>query len=373
MKIAFVIFLFSFIIVTILVGPFREYQSVEKEANISKQTANNLSSSNAYLNGVIDGNKSTVQSLQKELEDNRRDAQTASLNSKTDLNEANRQRDVALQRLDYFESNPEKLSNIYSNIFAHTPTNFQQVDLMFAQFNAALSNNITEIETTAKQFQQNASLSQFPTGQIADLDQKTEDLEKLPDGRTMFGGVLAGTPKVILELFNSAARSYSSSDFNTALISSQKAIKALDSSAPTGVFIDTSTRMSPHGEKLLYLLAASSAIRLGSNNIANEYAKRADKIEPDAQTKCLVASTLGNLAIGEFAKNNITNSFKLYQEAIANYESITNYNESMSDVGNLLILYAGAANAAFHIGKMDEGIRFATKASDYQTKMKNAH
>jgi hypothetical protein len=139
MKIAFVIFSFTFIIVAVLVGPFREYHEMENESNSSKKTVEILSSSNSYFNGVIEGNKTTVQNLQKELEDNRRDAATANLNSKTDLNEANRQRDVALQRLDFFEANPEKLFNIYSNIFTHTPTNFAQFDLEFQQFTNVLN------------------------------------------------------------------------------------------------------------------------------------------------------------------------------------------------------------------------------------------
>jgi len=126
MRTAFAIFAITFLIVAVLVGPFREYHQKEDEANATAQIADSLSLSNSFLSGQIEGGKITVQTLQKQIEDNKRDNETVLLNLKTDLNEANRQRDAALQRLDFFEANPERLSNVYSNIFAHTPTNFEQ-------------------------------------------------------------------------------------------------------------------------------------------------------------------------------------------------------------------------------------------------------
>jgi len=139
MKAAFLIFLFAFIIVTVLVGPFREYRVIEKKANDSNINLNKYSLSNSFLNGVIEGEKTTISTLQKEIEDNRRDAETAKLNFKTDVNEANRQKDATLERLSFFEANPEKLLNIYSNIFVHTPTNLPQFDFVFQQFTNALN------------------------------------------------------------------------------------------------------------------------------------------------------------------------------------------------------------------------------------------
>jgi outer membrane murein-binding lipoprotein Lpp len=138
MKIAFSIFGITFLLVAIVVGPFREYRIMENAANFSNAKLGELSASNSYLNGVIDGSKTTVQNLQKQVEDARHDAATANLTFKTDLNEANRQRDVALQRLEFWEANPEKLIEAYSNILARTPTNFEQFNLAFHQLSASL-------------------------------------------------------------------------------------------------------------------------------------------------------------------------------------------------------------------------------------------
>jgi hypothetical protein len=89
------------------------------ERNIDEK----LSGITNYFGGELAKRDAEISNLKGQLSD-----------SKTDLNEANRQKDVALQRLEYYQANPEKLNEIYNNIFAHTPTNFQQLDLMFAQF-----------------------------------------------------------------------------------------------------------------------------------------------------------------------------------------------------------------------------------------------
>jgi hypothetical protein len=41
---------------------------------------------------------------------------------------------------------------------------------------------------------------------LRDLDQRTSDIEKLPDGRTKFGSYVAGEPKVVIEAFNATVR-----------------------------------------------------------------------------------------------------------------------------------------------------------------------
>jgi hypothetical protein len=121
---------------TIVVAPYLKYHEKETEAVASKKIADGLSSSNSFLSGQIQGEENTVGVLQQQIKDSRQDNETALLNLKTDLSDANRQRDSALQRLDFFEANPEKLNQIYNNIFAHTPTNF---DLAFQQFTNQLS------------------------------------------------------------------------------------------------------------------------------------------------------------------------------------------------------------------------------------------
>ncbi len=97
-----------------------------------------FSSSNSFLLGRIDQIGDDVRKLRKTIDDN-----------KTDFNEVKREKDAEIakltaekisadQRLSSFESAPEKMSFLISNVLASTPTNLEQFGVMLTQFTNAL-------------------------------------------------------------------------------------------------------------------------------------------------------------------------------------------------------------------------------------------
>ena len=306
--------------------------------------------SNSFLLGKIYSYEQQITGTQKQLDDSKRDAEAQIISLKLDLQKTTGERDAALNR----NSQLELLPSTAVNMFMST------------------TGAITELTATAKQLQ--ASASQVPTkGQISDLDQKTSDIERLPDGRTKFGGVITGSPKVILDALTAGIQSLTNKDVSTALIYFQRAISAFEATTTSGVMIDTSKSLTPTGKSALYWYAGVSAQALGSNNVANEYAEKADKECSTPQTKLLLVTTLANQGLDSFAKGLFTNSFEFYQEAITNYESIviTNRNSNVINDTNILRLYGGATQVAFRIGKTNEAIRFGNIAAELFGKLTN--
>ncbi|HUA39835.1 MAG TPA: hypothetical protein VMA35_15675, partial [Candidatus Sulfopaludibacter sp.] len=308
-------FIIVVIFSTIVVAPYLKYQQKEDEASKSEKVVEALSSSNSFLSGQIEGNKTTIQNLQNQVVQTREDAETDRLNSKTDLNEANREKDAALQRLTFWEANPEKLAALYNNIFTHTPTNFPQFDSMLGQFNIALS-KITEIETETKQLQNNATQLAYTSNQLADLG-----IEKLPDGRTKIGTMISGRPNVVIEAINEGYQSYTNRDFNTALGKFQKGINALEATHISGDVMITGGDITPKGRGQLYGMAADCAIKLYKNDLAKEYAQKSVEADPQPISKLFLTYAIANLALAKAQTNDIAGSFESFQMAIDNYET----------------------------------------------------
>lgn len=84
----------------------------------------------------------------------------------------------------------------------------------FESFEGAVSNAISsttgKIELTSKQVELLASA-------LKDLDQRTSALQKMPDGTTQFGSMVAGQPTVLMDAFAAANMSFTNGDFHTAL------------------------------------------------------------------------------------------------------------------------------------------------------------
>lgn len=322
--------------------------------------------SNSFSLWIIQEQKEKASDLQKQFDDYKRDSLAEKSDLKMDVYEANRQRDDAKQELIFLEANPDKLNQVYSNIFARTPTSFEQLDSAIGQFNGAIS-NLAEIENVTKQLEQNVNQSQYSSNQLSDLG-----IEKLPDGRTKFGGVITGSPKVIMEAMVAGYKSAKNQDFNAALTNYQRAIAAFESTEPSGVMIDTSSNLTAAGKAMMYGNAGEFAMRVSSNDLAIEYlkksvdyAKQAAKENPELRIKLMATASLGDLGQIYLKDKDFTNSFEFFNAAITNYESInfsTNLIEEANLETNLLSLYGTAAYAAFRSGKTDEEIRFDNNA-----------
>jgi tetratricopeptide (TPR) repeat protein len=162
---------------------------------------------------------------------------------------------------------------------------------------------------------------------------------------------------------NAAILSFSRGDFHLALEQSKKAIADFES-CPSN-FIDERIIIAPISKATCYKYASTSAQILGSNELANEYALKLIEIDPSSTNKMLLATTLANMAIQRHAENNYTDSFRLYQSAITNYEScVTNLPDFLAlTKRQLLSLYSFAAQNAFQIGKTNEAVEWANKAT----------
>ena len=59
-----------------------------------------------------------------------------------------------------------------------------------------------------------------------DLENRTQEIGRLPDGRSRVGVIISGKPTIILEEHDKAAASFSKEDFTGCLTHSQRAVKA---------------------------------------------------------------------------------------------------------------------------------------------------
>jgi len=220
----------------------------------------------------------------------------------------------------------------------------------------AMSNTTEKIVLTSKQVQLLAEA-------LRDLDQRTSGIEKLPDGRTKMGSFVAGKPTVAIESFKAGFQDYTNKEFRTALEHFQKCISVIESSVVTDVSISAGGDFTPEGKAMVYWYSGVCAQMLGSNYLANEFAKKADKEHSDWRTKGLLITTLANLGNDEFQKGNFTNSFDLFQEAITDNESVANTNGYKITGTQLSRLYYCAAIGARTIGKTNEATQFANKVA----------
>ena len=166
---------------------------------------------------------------------------------------------------------------------------------------------------------------------LRDLDQRTSGIEKLPDGRTRFGDIVAGTPKALLEVAARAENNYQADDFQNALKEYQEVIKFF-AMVPNGVY-SVRDSLPPATRAFYYKLAASCAEKLRDHNTALEYAKIADDLQPDFRGKMLLTSIYANMAEAKYNQRNLAEAFPLYKQAIDLYEPLVRLVRSQSIVG----------------------------------------
>lgn len=303
------------------------------------------STTNATLSGQILQLSSDVQRLEGKLENTQRDFGEQVANLKSDYNERLREKDAEIARV----TGERDAALIRANQWETAPTTAMSMYM-------SASNILSEVKSAANQ-------SQMESSKLTNIEERTSDIERLPDGRTMFGGVLAGSPKIVLESVQAGILCVSNRNLLGALHNFQRAVTAYESTSPSGVMIDTSKSLTPDGKRMIYLDAAIAAGALGSNDMANEYAKKADNIAPSWQTKLVLAVSLSQLAVTAYRTNAITNSFKLFQSAVTNLENISKTNKDLLPKTNIAEIYAGAAQAAFRIGKTNEAMKFGFQAA----------
>ena len=190
---------------------------------------------------------------------------------------------------------------------------------------------------------------------LRDLDERTSGIEKLPDGRTMLGNVVAGTPKAVVEAWNAGWHRYTNGDFVGALEHFTNAVAVMRSAevkAGTN-YIGLGGRIMPEGEALLFRLAAECAQHLGQVVLANEFAEMAVKISPDADNQALLATTLHNLGRDSFARGDLASALEKATNAIAHWQGsakASGTNGLLLSLNNVAKIYELLGTTLFEIG-----------------------
>ncbi len=129
---------------------------------------------------------------------------------------------------------------------------------------------------------------------LQDLDQRTSGLQKLPDGRTLFGHLISGNPTIVIEEHTAAQTLFAAGDYKAALKHSQGAIKAHEDTQQVSAPMRTGN-LTPEDIGKLYKLAARIAQKLQKNELANEYATKAAEVQPSPEHQAILATTLFNI------------------------------------------------------------------------------
>jgi tetratricopeptide (TPR) repeat protein len=200
---------------------------------------------------------------------------------------------------------------------------------------------------------------------LRDLDQRTSDVEKLPDGRTKFGTVITGQPKAVIEAFGLAVQSYTNRDYARALNQARTGIEAFEASTVEGSLV--SGEITPNAKGILYRIAGHSAQCLGSNILANQYAEKAVVVDPIKESRLLLATTLANLGSEKLRESNGPVSLNFFSKAIDAYEASRNIenNQTGSSItidGNRI--YSSAFTTAWSLGSNALALEFAEKAAN---------
>jgi len=260
------------------------------------------------------------------------------------------------------------------------------------------SNSVTKeaIEALESKLATATNKIEFTVGEVQklaqalrDLDQRTSAIEKLPDGRTRFGDIVAGTPKALLEVADRAKKYYSAGDFQNALKEYQEVLKFFDAVPSDSYSIHDS--LPPETKALYYRLAGSCAAKLNNLNTALEYAKKSDELQPGLRSKMLLTSVYANMAQLKYFQRNLAGALPLYKQAIDLYEPLVQWvntegsyvgyfngtNSEGKEVSTIYTpkdelfpadvasqLYAEAAFAAYETGNKAESMDYIKKATD---------
>ncbi len=129
---------------------------------------------------------------------------------------------------------------------------------------------------------------------LQDLDQRTSGLQKLPDGRTLFGSLISGNPTIVIQEHEAAATLFSAGDYKTALEHSQRAIKAYEDAKQIPASMSTGD-LGPEDVSKLYYLAALISQKLQNKELVYKYAVKAAEIQPSSEHQVFLATALFNI------------------------------------------------------------------------------
>jgi tetratricopeptide (TPR) repeat protein len=129
---------------------------------------------------------------------------------------------------------------------------------------------------------------------LQDLDQRTSGLHKLPDGRTQFGHLISGEPRIVLQEIEAAQRLFKAGDYNQAFEYAQRAIKAYEDTKQLQTEFRTGD-LTPEAIATLYGMGALTAQKLQKHELAFQYATQVVENQSTPVAQELLATTLANI------------------------------------------------------------------------------
>jgi hypothetical protein len=161
---------------------------------------------------------------------------------------------------------------------------------------------------------------------LSGLDDKTTDIETLPDGRTVIGGAIVTTkPRVILEKANAGGASFVNGDYAAAFERFKEVIYYFEnppSPAAEGYALQIGQNYFPDQMKAyLYGMAAQSAMSLGSNSVAISYAEKAVNTYSVARNLLILWNCQMAFAFECLRNKNYKLGFDYLTKAVNTFES----------------------------------------------------
>jgi hypothetical protein len=200
---------------------------------------------------------------------------------------------------------------------------------------------------------------------VSELDERTKDIQRLPDGRTSIGGIIAvGSSFYFTQEAIEATAALQKMDFASAFPHFNNAIKAIEA-APESLhaFGGEMVSIKPESKSAVYLGATSCALVLQSNNLVVDYAYKAFNSSPTSRTRNVLVTALTFSGQLEYFNKNYSDSFRLLSEGVTNYEATTVCVTNLpADFNKSLYSVFGAA--ALALGKTNEVLKAQEKLEE---------
>jgi tetratricopeptide (TPR) repeat protein len=171
-----------------------------------------------------------------------------------------------------------------------------------------------KLQETGQELQLQRSDIELLTQALRDLDQRTSGIERLPDGRTKIGNLVAGQPIALLEEHDAAIAAYTQGEYEEALGHSKAAIGMLEASQRPDVSMSAGS-LSSADESKIYYVAGLSAQRLRQTEQALGWAQKAVELSRSAETLGLLVSALANAGRQAEATATLTEALASFPDA----------------------------------------------------------
>lgn len=260
-----------------------------------------------------------------------------------------------------------------SSFLSNAPATFNAANAMIGTLNVINSPADTNIQKELKEIKEDISnKNEVTTHQllaitklVSELDKRTEDIHRLPDGRTSIGDIIAvGSASYFIREATQATEALQKKDFISAFPHYNNAIKSIEA-APESLhaFGGEMVSIKPESRTAVYLGASSCALVLQSNNLVVDYAYKAFNYSPNSGTRNVLVAALALLGTQEYFEKNYSESFKLFSSGITNYEATTESVTNLPiEVGKSLYNFFGAA--ALALGKTNEVLKAQEKLAE---------